>query len=116
MQQTFPNVFQTEGRISISPPRAFLFKTVRNLALNELSKRRTRRTDALADLDVMVLFISDDASWGTTPERQANNEQRLNLAMDAVNQKGKGGFYSCQAAWIKTKGNCIKIRYCRKYR
>jgi RNA polymerase sigma-70 factor (ECF subfamily) len=86
MQQTFPNVFQTEGRISISPPRAFLFKTVRSLALNELSKRRTRRTDAIADLDVMALFISDDASWGTTPERQANNEQQLNLTMDAVNQ------------------------------
>lgn len=56
-------MFQTEGRISISPPRAFLFKTVRNLALNELSKRRSRRTDAIGDLDALSAFMSEEASW-----------------------------------------------------
>ena len=86
LQETFLKVFEAEHTTTISTPRAFLFKTAKNLALNELSKRRTRRTDAVADVDVLAVLMSERASHETAPEFQVAIEERLNMAWDSINQ------------------------------
>lgn len=86
LQETFLKVFEAEHTTSIATPRAFLFKTAKNLALNELSKRRTRRTDAVADIDVLAVLMSERAGHETTPEFQIAIEEQLNLAWKSINQ------------------------------
>lgn len=62
MQETFLKVFEAERGTNISNPKAFLFKTARNLALNELAKRRNRRTDSVEDLEGLA------RAWGAIQE------------------------------------------------
>ena len=86
LQETFLKVFEAEHTTSISTPRAFLFKTAKNLALNELSKRQTRRTDAVADIDMLAALMSEQAGHEKTPEFQVAIEERLDLAWQSINK------------------------------
>ena len=46
LQETFVKSFEAERSTDIAAPRAFLFKTARNLTLNELMRRTRRKTVA----------------------------------------------------------------------
>ena len=84
LQETFLKVFEAEHTTNIVTPRAFLFKTAKNLALNELGKRRTRRTEAVADLDLLDVISTEQEASASNPEAQAVIEERLKLASAAV--------------------------------
>jgi len=86
LQETFLKVFEAEHATIISEPRAFLFKTAKNLSLNELSKRRTRRTEALADIDLLTVLISESNGYDSQPELKTAVEKRLALAWELVDQ------------------------------
>ena len=86
LQETFLKVFEAEHTTIISSPKAFLFKTAKNLSLNELSKRRTRKTDAVADTDLLSVLISECNGYDSQPELETAVEERLAMACELVDQ------------------------------
>ena len=86
LQETFLKVFEAEHTTIISSPKAFLFKTAKNLSLNELSKRRTRKTDAVADIDLLSVLISERNGYDSQPELETAVEKRLAMAWELVDQ------------------------------
>ena len=80
MHETFLKAYQAEGSVSIKSPRAFLFRTAKNLALNQLESKRVRRTDSVANIE--ELRVSTDHEKGL--ELRAIMEEQLELALQAV--------------------------------
>lgn len=56
VHDAFLNSYAAEINTKIRKPRAFLFRTARNLALKHLNKSSTRLTDYLEDLDLSAVF------------------------------------------------------------
>ena len=81
LQEAFLRAYQKERSTPISEPRAFLFKTARNLSLNELSKRRTHRTDTMTECNAEI--PSDPRA---TPEQRVEIKEQLDFALAAVEQ------------------------------
>lgn len=50
VQETFLRAFAAEGDRPILAPKAFLYRTARNLALNELAKHSSIHTDRIEDI------------------------------------------------------------------
>lgn len=86
MQETFLKVFEAERGTNISNPKAFLFKTARNLALNELAKRRNRRTDSVEDLDGLAVSPGEWSELESLPEAHFATQERLARAWGAIQE------------------------------
>lgn len=80
LHETFLKAYQAEQSVSIRSPRAFLFRTAKNLALNQLESKRARRTDSVANIE--ELRVSIDHEKGL--ELRAIMEEQLELALQAV--------------------------------
>ena len=81
MQEAFLKAYQAERSSRIKKPQAFLFRTARNLAINEIRRRRNHRTDTIADPD--TLFLAETAP--DTSERVIAQDF-LERALNAINQ------------------------------
>lgn len=86
MQEAFLKAYEAEHVTEIKQPRAFLFKTAKNLALNEQAKRRNRRTDAVADLEALTVLFDVHADSRDEPETQALIQEQLVLAQSAIDE------------------------------
>lgn len=86
MQEAFLKAYQAEHITEIEQPRAFLFRTAKNLAINEQAKRRNRYTDAVADLEALTVLFDAHADSRHEPEAQALIQERLVLAHSAIEQ------------------------------
>lgn len=86
MQEAFLKAYEAEHTTEIKEPRAFLFRTAKNLALNEQDKRRTRRTDAVADFEALTVLLDVHADNSGDPEAQALVRERLAEARGAIDQ------------------------------
>ena len=86
MQEAFLKAYEAEHTTEIKEPRAFLFRTAKNLALNEQDKRRTRRTDTVADFEAMAVLLDIHADSGDDPEARALVQERLTQARSAIDQ------------------------------
>ena len=80
LHETFLKAYQAERSASIKSPRAFLFRTAKNLALNQLESKRVRRTNSVANIE--ELRVSIDHEKGL--ELSAIIEEQLELALQAV--------------------------------
>jgi RNA polymerase sigma-70 factor (ECF subfamily) len=86
MQEAFLKAYEAEHTTDIKQPRAFLFRTARNLAINEQAKRRNRHTDAVADLEALTVLFDAHADSRHEPEVQAHIQERLLVAHSAIEQ------------------------------
>ncbi|MCP5432728.1 MAG: RNA polymerase sigma factor [Alphaproteobacteria bacterium] len=80
-QEAFLRAFAAESDREIREPKAFLFRTARNLALNErarLAGKLTRSMEDSADSDVLV------SAGQVSAEDQIDARQRLALFAEAV--------------------------------
>lgn len=80
LHETFLRAYQAERSVSIKSPRAFLFRTAKNLALNQLENKRARRTDNVAN--IAELSVSNSYEKGLEPS--AIMEEQLELALLAI--------------------------------
>ena len=88
VQETYLRLFQATKRQPVRSPRAFMVKTIRNLALDKL-----RWADALnhvaapappADGDAREESAFDDISDERTPERALESEQEVSVFCRAI--------------------------------
>lgn len=77
VQEAFLRTYEHSATVKI--PRAFLFSTARNLALDSRRHDRIARTESLGDVDVM-----DVVSEGESPEAGLLGAQRSVLLREAV--------------------------------
>lgn len=81
VQASYERLLRVQETGPIANPRAFLFVSARNFALNQLRRLRCERRDLTADLDVATLFV-DSAG---IPESIARTEE-LSLLVEAIRQ------------------------------
>lgn len=88
LQETYLRLFQAAKRQRIRSPRAFMVKTIRNLALNKL-----RWADALNHVVALGSSADEDAQWEQifsdfpdvqTPETLLESEQEFSVFCHAV--------------------------------
>ncbi len=86
LQETFVKSFEAEHSTEIVAPRAFLFRTARNLALNELTRRTRRKTVPVADIDSLDVLVTERERHDDGPSARAVIEERLSRATAAVDR------------------------------
>ncbi len=79
VQEAFLRVLRARGTGELQAPKAFLFATARNLALDQLRRHAVARTDALVETD-LANVLDDHAG---IPESVARS-QELALLTEAV--------------------------------
>jgi len=72
VHETFLRTYAAEINTQIRSPRAFLFKTAKNLALNHLDKCSTRLTDYMGDLDTLQVSVDTIST-----EARAESQERF---------------------------------------
>lgn len=77
VQEGFFRTYQNVGRIDT--PRAFLFATARNLAASAHRTQKSRRTEAMGDLEPLAIQSTDKC-----PEERALADEELRLLQQAV--------------------------------
>jgi RNA polymerase sigma factor (sigma-70 family) len=77
VQEAFFRTYQNVGRIDT--PRAFLFATARNLAASARRSQKSRRTEAMGDLEPLGIESTDRC-----PEERALADEELRLLQQAV--------------------------------
>lgn len=87
VQEAFARVLKAHGTGPMANPRAFLFVTTRNLALNQLRHLRYERPEGAEEID--PLSILDEVN--DPPEHLAREEelQQLMAAMDALPERAR---------------------------
>ena len=80
LHEAFLKAYQAERSVSIKSPRAFLFRTAKHLALNQLEKRRARRTGNV----VNITELSEANGHENDLEISAIIEEQLEWALMAV--------------------------------
>ena len=80
LHETFLKTYQAERSVSIKSPRPFLFRTAKNLALNQLEKKRARRTINVTD----IAELSASNRHEKDLEFSAIMEERLERALLVV--------------------------------
>ncbi len=78
-QEAFMRAFKAEKTTKIRNPKAFLFKTARNIALNELTRKSNILTDYIED-NCAIDVISNERP----PDEQYDDRQRFKIFCDAV--------------------------------
>jgi RNA polymerase sigma-70 factor (ECF subfamily) len=81
LHEAFLRAYRRERAKPIEKPKAFLFKTARNVALNEIEKTRHRKTHTLGDFDVSAVKTIED-----TPERRSIASQELARAFEQIDR------------------------------
>jgi RNA polymerase sigma factor (sigma-70 family) len=79
VQDAYLRVLEAYAGGPIAAPKAFLFATARNLALNRLRHQRVARTDALAEIDELGVLESD-----TDVSESVARNQELELLTQAI--------------------------------
>jgi RNA polymerase sigma-70 factor (ECF subfamily) len=81
VQEAFVKVCEAQSRREIQHPKAYMYQTVRNLAVRQLRKHDHKLTDTMGDMDLDV--ISD---FTPTLEEQFESRQKLDLFCRAVRE------------------------------
>ena len=81
VQEAFVKVIEAKQRREILHPKSYMYQTVKNLALNRLTKSDYRLTDALGDSDAELV-----SQVTPTMEQQFESRQRFELFCRAVRQ------------------------------
>ena len=84
LQEAFVKTLEAERKTRIAAPRAFLFTTCKNLALNIIAQKRRRRTDPVADFDELAVLYDIEAISALDPEAELVLDQLLGFAREAV--------------------------------
>ncbi len=79
VQEAFLRVLRAHAAGELHAPKAFLFATARNLALDQLRRHRVSRTDSLVEADLSNVLDDHDS----IPENVARN-QELALLTEAI--------------------------------
>lgn len=84
MQESFVRAYAAERSTKVDSPVGYLFRTARNLMLNDNAKRTGRRTDSVADLDELAVLYEEQVAGPTDPERAAMFTEELESIRDMV--------------------------------
>lgn len=79
VQETFERAIKASGEGQIITTKAFLYKTARNLMLNQ------RRHQAIEHKAQSALIGLTETFDGITPDRQVAADQEFKLALEAIN-------------------------------
>lgn len=79
MQETYLRVHKADRKSKIREPAAFLYRTARNLALNEQARHHTSKTSTVADFDDLSSISGDNG-----PEFEAIVGEKLARAISAL--------------------------------
>ncbi|MFC7292779.1 RNA polymerase sigma factor [Hirschia litorea] len=101
-QEAFLRTFMANRSKKINAPRAFLFQTAKNLALNELVKKSNTTTDNVEDIDVAC-----GATWfENSVDVGYESKQKLVLLTEAVASLPS----RCQKVFILRKIEGLKVK------
>ena len=81
VQEAFVKVIEAQRKRDIDSPRAYLYRTTRNLALSQLDKSAYKLTDTLGDL-----LPESELMHTATLEQQFESQQRFELFCRAIRQ------------------------------
>jgi RNA polymerase sigma-70 factor (ECF subfamily) len=81
LQETFLRAYAAEAQRTILLPRAYLFRTAKHVALNEIARRKNSATQAVEDFDDPAV-VGSDTQAGV--EQQVEARQRLALFAEAL--------------------------------
>ncbi len=84
MQESFVRAYAAEHRTKVDSPVGYLFRTARNLMLNESAKQKGRRTDNVADLDDLAVLYEEQIAGPSDPETAAMFTEELESIRDMV--------------------------------
>ena len=84
LQEAFVKTLEAARKTHIAAPRAFIFTTCKNLALNVIARNRCHRTDAVADFDELAVLYDIEAISALDPEAELVLDQLLGFAREAV--------------------------------
>lgn len=79
VHDTFLHTYEAQIKTHIRSPKAYLFRTARNLALKQLTKMSSRLTDYMEDCELSEVLL-DNASL----EEQAESQQKFAIFCEAV--------------------------------
>lgn len=80
-QETFLRAFAAEAETDIASPRAFLFRTARNLAINEKARHGVTLTDYMEDCEQPDVFGSDQQ---VSLEDELQSRQKMAAFAEAI--------------------------------
>ena len=81
VQDAFVRVIEAQHKRDIESPKAYLYRTTRNLALNQLDRSAFKLTDALNDM-----ILGSEAMQTLSLEDQFETQQKFELFCRAVRQ------------------------------
>lgn len=102
-QEAFLRSFVANSRTKISSPRAFLFQTAKNLALNELTKKANSATDTVDDFSRIPM---GDENHQFGPGEQYYAKQKLAAFTEAVSSLPP----QCQKVFVYRKVEGLKVK------
>lgn len=70
MQEAFSKVCQAHQTVGITSPRAFLFTTARNLALDRLRRHQIVKIESLAEIESLSVYSDKDGVAETVAKNQ----------------------------------------------
>ena len=82
VQEAYVRACQAEQATSIRAPSSFLFKTVRNLALDHVKRSESRLSDSFEEENSAEAFYQH--SFGMNPQDQTVSHEEFSLFCDAV--------------------------------
>ncbi len=109
VQEAFVKVIEAQHRRDIREPRAYLFKTTRNLALSELDRCDNRLTDTIGELLPELELLQTP-----TMEQQFESRQRFDTFCRAVRRlptQGPACIYTASRLWVLFKRDGRALRY-----
>ncbi len=101
-QEAFLRSFVASTQKKISTPRAFLFQTAKNIALNELTKKANTTTECVEDFETLGAGIWSEQGVDTHYE----SKQKLTLLTQAVANLPP----QCQKVFILRKIEGLKVK------
>ena len=94
VHETFLRTYAAEIKTQIQSPKAFLFRTARNLSLKHLSKSSFKLTDYLGDMELSEVLIDE-----VSTENRVEAEEKFAVFCKAVRQLPS----QCRRAYILRK-------------
>ena len=82
VQEAYVRACQAERATSIRAPSSFLFKTVRNLALDHVKRSESRLSDSFEEENLAEAFYQH--SFGLNPQDETVSHEEFSLFCDAV--------------------------------
>ena len=82
VQEAYVRACQAEQATSIRAPSSFLFKTVRNLALDHVKRSESRLSDSFEEENSAEAFYQQ--SFGMNPQDETVSHEEFSLFCDAV--------------------------------